>query len=153
MENKTLKITLTFVFIALVAGLGTLFVNLGSEWFNSLFTPTEWIPNIIIPIVWTVIYVAFAVVMYFWIKNHLVQPNIFVWGIINGILNVLWCLMFFTLNQLFLGVIFIILNLVAGWLFWSKILKNNKLFGWVLLIYPLWLTIATTLNLALWILN
>lgn len=65
MENKTLKVISIFIFIAAVAGLGSLFVFLGSGWFNSLTTPVEWVPNIVIPIVWTVIYLAFAVVFFF----------------------------------------------------------------------------------------
>lgn len=153
MENKTLKIISIFVFIAVVAGLGSLFVFLGSSWFNSLTVPTEWVPNIIIPIVWTVIYLAFAVVFFFWVKGGDVPRQVFVWGVINGVLNVLWCLVFFALNQLLLGLVFIILNLASGWFLWKEINESNKLYGKVLVIYPLWLSIATTLNLALWILN
>lgn len=153
MENKTLKIIFTFAFIAIVAGLGSLFVNLGNAWFNALITPTQWIPNIVIPIVWSVIYALFAVVFFLWVRKSGVPKEVWFWGIVNGILNVLWCLVFFTLNQLFLGLIVIIFNLVAGWIFWGKIISQNKLYGRVLAIYPLWLSIATCLNLALWILN
>ena len=153
MENKTLKIILIFAFIALVAGLGSLFVNLGSDWFNALTTPTQWIPNIVIPIVWTIIYLAFAVIFFFWVRAGGVPKEILFWGIVNGILNVLWCLVFFTLNQLFIGLLVIVLNLVAGWIFWDKIISQNKLYGRILTIYPIWLSIATCLNLALWILN
>lgn len=153
MENKTLKIIMIFAFIAIVAGLGSLFVNLGSAWFNSLTTPTQWIPNALIPIVWTVIYLAFAAVFFFWVRAGGAPKEIYFWGIVNGVLNVLWCLVFFTLNQLFLGLVVIILNLVAGWIFWQKIISQNKVYGRVLAIYPIWLSIATCLNLALWILN
>lgn len=153
MENKTLRIILIFVFIALVAGLGSVFVFLGSDWFNSLITPREWVPNIVIPIVWTVIYLTFAIVFFFWEKGSGVPKDIYVWGIVNGILNVVWCLVFFTFNQLLLGLIAIIFNLVAGWIFWKKIHTQNKIYGRILIIYPLWLSVATALNLALWILN
>ena len=153
MENKTLRIILIFVFIALVAGLGSVFVFLGADWFNSLITPSEWVPNIVIPIVWTVIYLTFAIVFFFWEKGGSVPKEIYVCGLINGIFNVVWCLVFFTLNQLLLGLIAIIFNLVAGWIFWKKIHNQNKLYGKILIIYPLWLSVATALNLALWILN
>ena len=153
MENKTLKIISIFVFIAATAGLGSLFVFLGSSWFNLLTVPTEWIPNIVIPIVWTVVYLAFAVVFFFWVKGGDVPSQVLIWGIINGVLNVLWCLVFFTLNQLLFGLVFIILNLASGWFLWKEISASNRLYGKVLAVYPLWLSIATTLNLALWILN
>ena len=156
MENKnskTLHIILSFVFIAVVAGLGSLFVNLGMDWFNALSKPTQWIPNIVIPIVWTVIYIAFAVINFFWIKNSSIPKTTWILMITNGILNILWCLIFFTLKQTFLGNIVIILNLIAGILLWISIYKAKKLYAYILSIYPIWLSIATTLNLATWILN
>lgn len=151
--KQILKITFSFVFIALVAGLGSLFVNLGMDWFNSLQRPTQWIPNILIPIVWTVIYIAFATINFFWIKSNKLPQQTAILMIVNGILNILWCLIFFTLKQTFLGNLVIILNLIAGILLWIDIYKNNKLYYYVLSIYPIWLCFATSLNLALWILN
>ena len=139
--------------IILVAGLGTLFVNLGMNWFNGLVKPSQWIPNIVIPIVWSVIYLAFAVILVIWQNKGRIPLKTTVLLIVNGALNVLWCLMFFTLNLAFVGNIFIILNLVAGYMLWINILNHQKLFGYILTIYPVWLSIATTLNTALWILN
>ena len=152
-NSKTLHIILSFAFIAIVAGLGSLFVNLGMDWFNALSKPTQWIPNIVIPIVWTVIYIAFAIVNFFWIKNSAIPKTTWILMIVNGILNVLWCLVFFTLKQTFLGNVVIILNLIAGILLWISIYKDKKLYAYILSIYPIWLSIATTLNLATWILN
>ena len=57
--KNNLSIILTWAFILVVAVLGSIFVNLGMEWFNELFKPKEWIPNFVIPIVWTIIYVLF----------------------------------------------------------------------------------------------
>ena len=156
MENKnskTLHIILSFAFIAIVAGLGSLFVNLGMDWFNALSKPTQWIPNIVIPIVWTVIYIAFAIINFFWIKNSSIPKTTWILMIVNGVLNILWCLVFFTLKQTFLGNILIILNLIAGILLWISIYRTKKLYAYILSIYPIWLSIATTLNLATWILN
>ena len=147
------NIIISFVTIFLVAGLGSLFVNLGMKWFDGLVQPSEWIPNIVIPIVWTIIYIAFAIINYLWIKKSGIPKNVVVWLFINAVLNVLWCLIFFTLNQLFLGNIVIILNLVAGFVLLVNILQEEKIYGYILSIYPIWLSVATTLNLALWILN
>ena len=156
METKkqlTQKVIISTISIILVAVLGSVFVNLGTDWFNLLNRPMQWIPNIIIPIVWTVIYLAFAIINYLWLKNGGINKNVVVLMIINGILNVLWCLIFFTLRQLFLGNIVIILNVIFGIVLWVQINKAQKIYSYVLAIYPIWLCIATTLNLALWILN
>ena len=152
-RNQIIKIVLSFVVIALVAALGSIFVQIGMDWFNALRKPTQWVPNIVIPIVWTVVYIAFAVINFFWLKNDDIPTSTIVLMLINAVLNVLWCLTFFTLKQLLLGNIVILLNLIAGFALVVDIIKNKKLFGYILSIYPIWLSIATTLNLALWILN
>jgi len=153
MRNKTLQIILIWISLIIVAVLGSIFVNLGMDWFNSLEKPSEWIPNIVIPIVWTVIYLTFAIVLSIWANKENLPKNIIILLIINGILNILWCLLFFTLNLLFVGNIAIILNLIFGYKLLFDINRENSIYAWILAIYPTWLSIATTLNLAVWILN
>lgn len=152
-KNQTKKIIISFVVIILVAALGSVFVNLGMDWFNSLKKPTQWVPNVVIPIVWTVIYLSFAVINFIGLKNDDIPKSTVILMLINGVLNVLWCLTFFTLKLLLVGNIVILLNLIAGFVLIVDIYKYKKLFGYILSIYPIWLSIATTLNLALWILN
>ena len=50
--SKAKSQIISTILIILVAVLGSVFVNLGMEWFNSLTTPSQWLPNFIIPIVW-----------------------------------------------------------------------------------------------------
>ena len=152
-KNKTFQIVLSFVVIALVAGVGSVFVSIGMPWFDALAKPSQWIPNVVIPIVWTIVYGLFAVINFFWIKNNGVSKTTTILMFVNAFLNLLWCLVFFTFNLTFVGNIFIILNLIAGILLWVSIYKENKLYSYILSLYPIWLSIATTLNLALWILN
>lgn len=141
------------VAVILVAGLGTLFTQLGMDWFNTLQKPTQWIPGFVIPIVWTVIYISFATILFLWQQNKTLPTKTVVLLAINGILNVLWCLVFFTLNQLFLGNIIIVINTIFGFVLVKDIYKQNNLYGYILSLYPVWLSLATTLNTAVWILN
>ncbi len=141
------------VSVALVAGLGTLFTQLGMQWFKDLTKPTQWIPSFIIPIVWTVIYLSFIIVLCLWQnKNNLSTKNIVLLAI-NGVLNVLWCLVFFTLHQLFLGNVIIVINAIFAIVLVNELYKDNAKYGLWLTMYPIWLCLATTLNLAVWILN
>lgn len=151
--NKNSKIAISIISVIIVAVLGSVFVNLGMDWFNELYKPSQWISNIIIPIMWTIIYTTTAVVLYLWYKKGEVPKNIIILFIINGILNVLWCLTFFALNLTFIGNIVIVLNLIAGILLWLQIYNVEKVYSYFLSLYPIWLSLATTLNLALWILN
>ena len=152
-KSQIKKIIVSTAVIIVVAVLGAIFVNLGMDWFDSLQKPNEWIPNIVIPIIWTIVYLAFAVVNFFWYKREDIPNYTIGLMIINAVLNVLWCLVFFTLKQLFVGNIVILLNLLASFVLIVNIFKYKRLYGYVLSIYLLWLGVATSLNLALWILN
>ncbi len=152
MNNKLKKQILAVFLVILVAGLGTLFVVLGMDWFNSLAKPSQWIPNFVIPIVWTVIYSLVAVYLVVQIKNDKLDTKNVIIFAINGLLNVLWCLVFFTLNQTLLGLIVIVLNLIASIVLFVE-QEGKDILTKLLLIYPTWLSIATCLNLSSWILN
>lgn len=152
-KNKIVPIIVYLTSIVVVAVLGSIFVNIGMTWFDSLRKPMQWIPNFIIPIVWTIIYALFAIIGYLWIKNDGLSIGIIILLALNGILNVLWCLLFFTLNLTFVGLIAIVINLIFGILLIVNIYNKNKAYGYAVMIYPIWLSIATCLNLAMWILN
>lgn len=153
MSKKIKYQILAVVGVIIVAVLGSIFVNLGMEWFNSLIKPMQWIPNIIIPIVWTIIYITSAVIIILLIKNNQMTVKSLGLFVLNGIFNILWCLAFFALHQTFIGLIVIIINLILGWLLFNELSQLNNTYAYIIVIYPIWLSIATTLNLCLWILN
>lgn len=153
MEKKNWKFLYIVLPIVLVAGLGALFVNLGMDWFNGLTKPSQWIPNWVIPVVWTVIYLTFIVILILIQNKYKFSVLTKVLLIANGVLNILWCLVFFTLNLTFLGNIVIVINLIVGFWLVLDIAKYNKTYSYILAIYPVWVSIATTLNIAMWILN
>lgn len=154
MERKNVvKIIIAIVSILIVAVLGSVLVNIGMDWFNALEKPTQWITNIVIPIMWTVIYLTFGIVLSIWIVKVGIPRNVIILLVINGLLNVLWCLVFFALQLTFIGNIVIVLNLIAGFALFSAIYRTQPLYALLTVIYPIWLSLATTLNTALWILN
>lgn len=157
MDNNTKSliknILLSFGLVLIVAGLGTLFTQLGMDWFDLLTKPTEWIPNYVIPIVWTIIYLIAGIVLFMWLQHDTMDKSLAILFGINGLLNILWCLVFFTFNSLFLGLVVILINLVFAIYLVIQIDKYRPLYARALLIYPVWLLIATCLNLAVWILN
>lgn len=153
MKNNLLRIFSVIAPIVLVAVLGSIFVNIGMDWFNALIKPSQWIPNWVIPVVWTIIYVTFAVVLLLWTNKATLSKSTIALLVVNSVLNVLWCFVFFTLKLTFVGNIVIILNLIAGILLWINVFNKQKMYAYWFAIYPVWLSIATTLNLAMWILN
>lgn len=152
-KQKIISYIVIIASILLVAVLGSVFVNLGMDWFSSLETPSKFVPSFIIPIVWTIIYVVFAIVLCNWVSKENLPKSTLILLIINGILNVLWCLLFFTFNQTLWGLIAIVLLLISAWILILDIYIKKPNYALFTLIYPVWASIATTLNLALWILN
>lgn len=152
-KEKIIEYGIPVLSVVLVALLGSVFVNMGMDWFDGLQKPTEWIPNIVIPIMWTFIYSVSIFYLIHLVRKEKDNKRVIGLLIVNGFLNVLWCLVFFTLNSLLGGLIVIIINLIASVLLLKEICKTSELFSYVLTVYPLWLSIATCLNLASWILN
>jgi len=156
MKKLNLKIVsyvLILSSIAIVAGLGSLFVSLGMEWFSTLITPSEFVPSFIIPIVWSVIYIIFAITLCVLTTSDKLSTKTIVLLVINGILNLLWCLLFFTLNSTLWGYISIVLLLISTFVLVIDLLRYNRWYLYLTIIYPIWVSIATGLNLSLWILN
>ncbi|MBQ8430966.1 MAG: tryptophan-rich sensory protein [Clostridia bacterium] len=155
MENLSVfkKRLIIIVSIIVVAVLGSIFVNIGMDWYSTLNKPTQWVPDILIPIVWTIIYLAFAILLSIWIAKENISKTTIILLILNGIFNILWCLVFFTLKQTLGGNVIIIINLILSFLLINEIKKANKLFALILSIYPVWVCVATTLNNCIWILN
>ena len=152
-KEKTKSYIIIISTILLVAILGSVFVNLGTEWFSSLKRPSQFVPDFIIPIVWTIIYALFAIVLCVWASKENLTTKTKVLLIINAVLNVLWCLIFFTFNQTLGGLIFIVLLLISAYILIIDINKQKQIYSFILALYPVWVSIATCLNLALWILN
>ena len=144
---------LSVLSVVVVATLGWVFVDLGMDWFDGLEKPSEWVPNIVIPLMWTFIYSVSILYLIHLVRKEKDNKRVISLLVVNGILNVLWCLIFFALNSLLGGVIVIILNLIASVLLLREICKTSELFSYILTVYPLWLSVATCLNLAVWILN
>ena len=151
--KNNIAIFVICISVLIVAILGSVFVNLGMDWYNTLEKPSQWIPNFVIPIVWTIICLLFIVILSILNKNKLLNNKIIIYCVLNAILNILCCLIFFTLNQLLIGNIIIILNLFAGTVLIFLLNKTNKFYIYFLYLYPIGLAIATSLNFALWIIN
>lgn len=152
-SEKIIQYVLPVASVLLVALLGWVFVDMGMDWFNGLQKPSEWIPNYSIPIVWTFIYSVFILYTIHLARKEKDNKKVIWLLIVNGSLNVLWCLVYFALGSLIGGVILIILNLIASVWLLREICKTSELYSYILTVYPIWLSFATCLNLATWILN
>ena len=152
-KENIIKYGIPILSVILVALLGSIFTNMGLDWYETLARPSEWIFSSIIPIMWSIIYTLFTIYLLYLVHKDKLKKKQFILLVINGFLNVLWCLTYFTLESLLGGQIVIVINLIFSILLIKEVYKTNKVWGYILGIYSIWLSIATCLNLAIWILN
>lgn len=117
---------------------------------KSALTP----PNIVFPIVWTVLYIllvlAFDIVLN--IHDKPIMPT--VWSFIgNMALQVVWCWAFFNNGQFMVGLIVLFaLDIATAVLIW-QFYRLDYTAGLLLLPYMIWLLFATYLNAVVVALN
>jgi tryptophan-rich sensory protein len=144
------------VSVAAVATGGSALTQSGMAWYATLNLPAFTPAGGTIGMVWTVIYVLSAVaVMLLW-RGRAQYPRfglLVALLVLNGLLNVLWCYVFFVAHQLGLAVLeMIVLNLTTAAvivLTWRRQLVVSLL----LLPYFAWVCFATYLAASIWRMN
>lgn len=103
------------------------------------------IPAIVFPIVWSILYVLMG------ISSYLVRDNkeLMIIYIINLIVNYAWSFIFFNLEFRVFAFFWILLLLGIVIYMAYRFYKENKLAGYLLIPYILWLIFATFLNLSI----
>lgn len=153
-KDKIVNLIVLWIGIIVVAVLGAVFTSMGMAWFDGLQKPAEWVPQMTFGIVWTVIYVAFAIYVFVAIRRNWMDKDTIILLGLNGLLNVIWCVVFFSVQSLLGGLVTILFNMVLAFMLFAHIAKKGgRTVSLILTIYPLWLALATCLNLAVWILN
>lgn len=147
------NLLISFGGVFLVAFLGGLLVDTNSAWFNSLIKPSFYPPNFLFSFMWTILYILLAVALYLVLKQNVSKKTITLF-VINGVLNVLWNLVFFSFNSAFLGVIVLVILIIFAYFLLKNLYENNyKASFYLVLPYFLWLFFAFLLNYAIYFLN
>jgi len=146
---------LTFVICLLIvygtAAIGGLFTSasVNSEWYNSIkpaITPPGWV----FPIVWNILFFLIGVSLFLaWIsaKNTRTKKKVALVFGANLILNIIWSVFYFGMQNPFLAffdIIFLIISI--AWMI-NVSYKIKKSSGWLLLPYLIWVCFASILNL------
>lgn len=153
--NKILVMIVTCVALGYFSGLVT---REGVEtWYPTLQKPAFNPPNAIFGPVWTVLYVMMGIAAgLVWDKIE-VQKEIVKKGLmffaIQLALNLLWSYLFFGLHNPLLALIEIVLLWLMIYETFTKFIKVDKIAGYLLIPYLLWVTFAAVLNGSIWWLN
>ncbi len=131
-------------------------IPLNYEYYDTINKPFFAPPKIFYPIAWTIMYILIAITIYTIIKNNKlkeINKSYKITLLINYILNQSYTLLFFGLNNPFLGFVSCLATLLSSlFLYEETSLLNNKISK---LLYPyiILLIFATVLSLSIYLLN
>lgn len=117
---------------------------------SMLVKPALYPPNILFPIVWSILYVLMTIGVYFASRN---DDNVYIIYFLQVIVNSIWSLIFFGLELRLFAFIWLIFLLVLVVIMSLKFCKNNKIAGYLQLPYIIWIMFAGYLNLSIYLLN
>jgi tryptophan-rich sensory protein len=143
-----------YILLCLLAGvIGSVFTTTGpGSWYAELTKPSFNPPNWIFGPVWTTLYILIGISLYLAIKNkvNLRAKLVFTAQLL---LNTVWTILFFGFEKIGLALIEIIM--LWAFILWNIILfyKKSKAAAYLLIPYLLWVSFATILTLAIYILN
>lgn len=157
--NGRMNFKALFLSIILAEGVGFLSGFLGMSDRNlylSLKRPVFSPPGWVFPVVWGILYLLMAIAAYrVWLKGQMgefINRALFYY-FIQLILNFLWTFIFFKFQLFGLAFIELLLLLVFILLTTFEFFRIDKLAGFLMIPYILWVSFAGVLNYVIWILN
>lgn len=136
-KNDYKKLILYIVIPLLLGGIVGFITSKESMNYNGIVD--EWV----FPIVWSILYILMGISSYI-VRNNKELMSIYK---VNLVINLLWPIIFFTLNFKVFGFFWILLLiLVVGYMMY-KFYNKNKISAYLLIPYLLWLIFASILNL------
>lgn len=117
---------------------------------EGLTLPALYPPKIVFPIVWTILFILMTISIYLATKYNDMPYIVY---FIQLLINACWTFIFFGLKmRLFAFIWILILLVIVGYMTYS-FFKYNKVSGYLLIPYIIWLLIAGYLNFAIYLLN
>lgn len=143
-----IKALIIFILIPLIAGMISGYISMSGnevEYIRPSFTP----PDYLFPIVWTILYILMGIASYrIWMKRESINYDqmALILYFIQLIFNFFWSIIFFKYGMLKFAFIWLLILLVLVILTTSKFFKIDKLAGWLMVPYIIWLSFAGILN-------
>lgn len=153
-----------FVFVIgseLLGSLGSIFtIPAISTWYANLNKPILTPPNWVFGPVWTTLFALMGIAAYLVFQKlnnkksnkKQIKNALYFFGL-QFIFNILWSFLFFGQKSMLLGLLDIIILWILILITMVKFYKVNKMAGYLLLPYLLWVTLASYLNFMVFLLN
>jgi translocator protein len=127
-----------------------------TSWYLHINKPSFNPPNWVFGPAWTILYlfmgIAFALIWNVGIEKETVKKALRIF-LIQFVLNLIWSVLFFTLQNPMIAFIDIVILLIAIGITIKHFLPLHKTAAYLLFPYLLWVSFATLLNGSIWYLN
>ena len=125
-----------------------------SSFYEGLVKPSFAPPGWLFPIAWTLLYAAMALAMWFVLRRGS-RDRFLLLGLYIAQLavNLLWPFLFFVQEALGLAFFWLILLWMLAAIMLYQFFREDRVAGWLLVPYQLWLTFAAVLNFTIARLN
>lgn len=154
-QNLNIKKLLIFIVVTIVIGSFFAFFLMDEmKAYDSMDKPALSPPTIVFPIAWSILYILMAISLYIVSeskKDKEEKNKIYIVYSVQLILNSLWTLIFFGLKQRLLAFIWILALLVSVIYMTVLMYRVSKKAGLLQIPYILWLTFASYLNFAIYL--
>lgn len=150
-----IKKLLTYIFVTIIIGsFFTLFIMNSFDYYDEIIKPIFSPPDIVFPIVWTILYIIMGVSIYLISESkNYDKDKSYLLYIGQLFVNSIWPLFFFKFNLLFISFLIILLLIYLVIRMILEFYKLNKIAAYLQIPYLLWIIFATYLNLAIFLLN
>ena len=140
-----------FIFLLFLTFAITLFPTLFIEFnTNYLVKPALFPPDILFPIVWSILYLLMTISLFITTKK---DDELYKIYFIQLFVNALWSPLFFGLKYYFIALLWLILLIVLVVIMIYKMMFKSKAAAYLQIPYLIWLLFATYLNLSIYLLN
>lgn len=152
--NKWVKLIASILICQIAGVIGSVFTTPSiTTWYADLQKPGFSPPNWVFGPVWITLYTLMGISLYLvWNKKKNIKIPLTLF-FIQLILNSIWSIIFFGLQNPFYALIEIIILWIMILLTIISFYKVSKKAGLLLLPYIIWVSVATILNYYIWILN
>ena len=142
------------VFLVLVVGGGWIIgaTNLPGPWYGALTKPPFNPPNLLFPIVWTVLYMLVAIAGWRTYERVGSAAVMQVWWA-QLVLNFAWSPIFFTAHWMWPALVVILAMLASIVAFIVMQWRQDRTAAWLFVPYACWVAFASVLNASLNVLN
>ena len=154
-KNKTKVYGISIAISLVIGGLSALFTMMGMENYRLADKPALTPPEIVFPIVWTILYLLMGIsAARVWIASEDKGSNggLMLYAI-QLVVNFFWSIIFFTLQAYGFAFFWLLFLWLLVLLMIISFSKTDKLAAYLQVPYLLWLTFAAYLNFMVWMLN